>query len=63
MNNYEKIKKMSIEEMAALIVGAQVSTIITIQKTLCACLPIPTEEKYKKLIEDEIKLLQAESEA
>lgn len=62
MNNYEKIKNMTIEEMAEFIIFAYFDTYRNIQNKLCKCLPLPTEEEIKNLIQEEIKILQAESE-
>ena len=62
MTNYEKIKNMSIDEMAEFIVQTQIITMIKIKNTLVKCLPMPTETELPDIIKQQKEILESEEE-
>lgn len=62
MTNYEKIKNMSINEMAEYFCDFQLNVMVQIQKSLVHCLPLPNEEQQEQLYKDMIKALESEEE-
>ena len=62
MNNYERIKAMSIEEMAKELVMLQLNVMAQIQQKLVYCLPLPDEKQIEKMQQDTIKALESEVE-
>lgn len=49
MNNYERIKAMSIEEMAKELVMLQLNVMAQIQQKLVYCLPLSDENQMEKM--------------
>lgn len=62
MNNYEKIKAMSIDEMAEHLVWLQLNVMAQIQKTLVHCLPLPNETQQEQMYKDTLEALKSEAE-
>jgi hypothetical protein len=62
MNQYERIKAMSIEEMAKELVMLQLNVMTQIQQNLVYCLPLPDENQMEKMQQDTIKALESEVE-
>jgi hypothetical protein len=62
MNNFNKIKAMSIDEMAEHLTYLQLNVMMQIQKNLVHCLPLPNEEQQEQLYKDTIKALESEEE-
>lgn len=62
MNNFEKIKKMDIEELAEFIIATQLKIMVEIQQTLVFCLPLPDEKRVQELIKETRKALESEVE-
>lgn len=62
MNNFEKIKSMSIDEMAEHLTYLQLNVMMQIQKNLVHCLPLPNEEQQEQLYKDTIEALESEEE-
>ena len=58
--NYEKIKNMTIEEMADYMVTLQLNVMVQIQQKLVLCLPLPTEAEINKMYKETIKALESE---
>lgn len=62
MNNYERIKAMTIEEMAKELVTLQLNVMAQIQQKLVYCLPLPDEKAIEKMQQDTIEALESEVE-
>ena len=60
MTNYEKIKSMSIDEMAKHLVWLQLNVMVQIQQKLVYCLPLPSEKEQKQLYKDTLEALESE---
>ena len=62
MNNYEKIKNMTIDEMANQLLELQLNVIFEIQKKLVYCLPLPNEAEIEKMRKATKQQLESEIE-
>ncbi len=60
MNIYEKIKSMTIDEMAEFLTDIQINVLAETQKKLVYCLPLPKQEEIEKMIKDTIESLKQE---
>ena len=60
--NFEKIKAMSIDEMAKQFTDFQLNVMVQIQQNLVHCLPLPNEKQQEQLYKDMIKALESEQE-
>lgn len=60
MRNFDKIKNMSIDEMARYFVDLQLNVMCEIQQKLVYCLPLPKEEEIDKLYKETLIALESE---
>ena len=60
--NYEKIKAMSIDEMAEHLVWLQLNVLAQIQKKLVYCLPLPNIKEQEQMYKDTLEALRSEVE-
>lgn len=62
MNNFQKIKAMSIDEMAKHLVWLQLNVMAQIQQKLVYCLPLPNEKQQEQMYKDTLEALESEEE-